>query len=351
MTIIVAGAAGFIGSNFVLNWVKNKSIPIIGVDSLTYAGNIKNLDSLLSNEKFIFAQGDINDSDFIKKLFDEFCPSSIINFAAESHVDRSILDSSNFIKTNINGTYNLLECSLQYWNKLNENEKNKFRYLHISTDEVYGSLEANDPEFTELSIYKPNSPYSASKAASDYLVRAWHHTYKLPVLTSNCSNNYGPYQFPEKLIPLIIYNAINNNDLPIYGDGSNIRDWLYVEDHCSAIRHILDKGKPGETYNVGGNNEKTNLEVVNHICKILDDMIPKKNGDSYSNQIKFIEDRKGHDYRYAINSFKLRSELGWSPKEDFESGIYKTVKWYIDNQEWIKNVISGEYMKWVKENY
>ena len=351
MTVIVAGAAGFIGSNFVLNWVKNTNVPIIGLDSLTYAGNIKNLESLIDNKKFKFVKGDINNFGFIKKLFDDNFPSFIINFAAESHVDRSILDSSNFIKTNINGTYNLLECSRQYWDKLDKNKKNKFRYLHVSTDEVYGSLKLDEPEFTELSIYKPNSPYSASKAASDHLVRAWHHTYNLPVLTSNCSNNYGPYQFPEKLIPLIIYNAINNKDLPIYGDGLNIRDWLYVDDHCSAIRLILDKGKPGETYNVGGNNEKTNLEVVNHLCKILDDIMPKKNGESYFMQIKFIKDRKGHDYRYAINSSKLRSELGWRPKEDFETGIYKTVKWYIENQEWVNNVISGEYKEWVKENY
>lgn len=343
-TILVTGGAGFIGSNFVLDWISKSKGKVINLDLLTYAGNLQNLDSLASNPNHVFVHGDIGDRELVAKILQQYHPDAIVNFAAESHVDRSITGAGSFIQTNIVGTYNLLEMTRHYWTKLTDEAKNRFRFLHVSTDEVYGSLTADEPAFTERNTHQPNSPYSASKAASDHLVRAWHHTYGLPVLTTNCSNNYGPYHFPEKLIPLVIVNALAGKCLPIYGDGKNIRDWLYVTDHCSAIREVLEHGKVGETYNVGGNNEKTNLEVVTTICKLLDQFAPPrnvkredngKNISSYSELITFVADRLGHDKRYAIDSSKLQSELNWRPQESFESGIAKTVQWYLDNQEWV----------------
>ena len=339
-TILVTGGAGFIGSNFVLDWAKKSKDKIINLDLLTYAGNINNLASITNNPNHIFVKGDIADAELVAGLFKQYKPWAIVNFAAESHVDRSISNSSNFIHTNIIGTYNLLEVARKYFDNLANDEQKTFRFLHISTDEVYGSLEKNDPAFTEDSNYEPNSPYSASKASSDHLVRAWFHTYGLPTIITNCSNNYGPYQFPEKLIPLIITNALTRKNLPIYGDGQNIRDWLFVGDHCAAIMEVLAKGKPGEFYNIGGNNEKTNLEVVNVICSLLDKLAPQpKNGlKSYSELISFVKDRQGHDRRYAINSTKIQRELNWRPKESFETGIAKTVKWYLDNTKWVKGL-------------
>ncbi|MFK7967656.1 MAG: dTDP-glucose 4,6-dehydratase [Rickettsiaceae bacterium] len=337
-TILVTGGAGFIGSNFVLDWLKKSKDRIVNLDLLTYAGNINNLVSIKNNSNHIFVKGDIADTTLVTNLFEQYRPWAIVNFAAESHVDRSILNSNNFIHTNIIGTYNLLEVARLYFDNLTSDEQKTFRFLHISTDEVYGSLEKNDPAFTEESNYEPNSPYSASKASSDHLVRAWFHTYALPTIITNCSNNYGPYQFPEKLIPLIITNALNGKNLPIYGDGQNIRDWLFVSDHCTAIMEVLTKGTAGEFYNIGGNNEKTNLEVVNIICSLLDELAPRpQNGlKSYSALINFVKDRQGHDRRYAINSNKIHKQLNWQPKESFETGIAKTVKWYLDNQEWIR---------------
>jgi dTDP-glucose 4,6-dehydratase len=334
-TILVTGGAGFIGSNFVLEWVTQSRDKIINLDLLTYAGNINNLSSIKNNLNHVFIQGNIADEILISDLLKHYKPWAIINFAAESHVDRSISNPSAFIHTNIIGTYNLLESTRKYFDNLTNEERKTFRLLHVSTDEVYGSLKNSDPAFTEESNYKPNSPYSASKASSDHLVRAWFHTYGLPTIITNCSNNYGPYQFPEKLIPLIITNALSGNDLPIYGDGQNIRDWLFVTDHCSAIINVLEKGTPGECYNIGGNNEKTNIEVVNIICSLLDELAPQyQNGlSSYSKLINFVKDRQGHDRRYAINSSKIQRELGWQPKETFETGIAKTVKWYLDNTE------------------
>jgi len=336
-TILVTGGAGFIGSNFVLEWVTQSRDRIINLDLLTYAGNINNLSSIKNNLNHVFIQGNITDEILISDLLKHYKPWAIINFAAESHVDRSISNPSAFIQTNIIGTYNLLESTRKYFDNLTNEERKTFRLLHVSTDEVYGSLKNGDPAFTEESNYEPNSPYSASKASSDHLVRAWFHTYGLPTIITNCSNNYGPYQFPEKLIPLIITNALNGNDLPIYGDGQNIRDWLFVTDHCSAIINVLEKGIPGECYNIGGNNEKTNIEVVNIICSLLDELAPKhQNGlSSYSKLINFVKDRQGHDRRYAINSSKIQRELGWQPKETFETGIAKTVKWYL--QKYSKN--------------
>lgn len=339
-TIIVTGGAGFIGSNFVLEWIKNSEDRIVNLDLLTYAGNINNLAEIANNPKHVFVKGDIANRELLSKLFTQYKPWAIVNFAAESHVDRSISDSGNFIHTNIIGTYNMLEVARLYFDNLTDIEQKHFRFLHVSTDEVYGSLKPNDQPFTENSNYEPNSPYSASKASSDHLVRAWFYTYGLPTIITNCSNNYGPYQFPEKLIPLIITNAIVGKNLPIYGDGHNIRDWLFVTDHCAAIMKALTKGKPGEFYNIGGNNEKTNLDVVNIICSLLDELIPSSiNGlSSYSQLISFVKDRAGHDGRYAINSSKIQRELGWSPKESFETGIKKTVKWYLDNKEWTKSI-------------
>jgi dTDP-glucose 4,6-dehydratase len=351
MTILVTGAAGFIGSNFVIDWLSQSSEEVVSLDLLTYAGNLENLSSLNQNPHHHFVKGNIGDRDLIFNLLKKNDIRAVIHFAAESHVDRSIHGPGDFIETNIVGTYNLLESVRSYWIDLDEAPKKAFRFLHVSTDEVYGSLDDKAPAFTEKHPYEPNSPYSASKAASDHLVRAWFHTYQLPVLTTNCSNNYGPYHFPEKLIPLCILNALNGKPLPIYGDGKQIRDWLYVKDHCSAIREVLKEGHIGETYNVGGWNEKTNLEVVETLCAILDELKPKSNGKSYRDQITFIKDRPGHDRRYAIDASKLEYDLGWKPKETFETGLRKTVLWYLENETWIKHVVSGVYQHWVKKQY
>ena len=349
--ILVTGGAGFIGANFVLRWLAENDEAVINLDKLTYAGNLENLANLQDDPRHIFVRGDIGDATLISSLLAKHQPRAIINFAAESHVDRSILGPEDFIQTNIVGTFHLLESVRSYWNTLESTSKQSFRFLHISTDEVYGSLSKTDPAFSETNRYEPNSPYSASKAASDHLVRAYHHTYGLPVLTTNCSNNYGPYHFPEKLIPLVIHNALAGKALPIYGDGQQIRDWLYVEDHCSAIRRVLAAGKLGETYNVGGWNEKANLEVVHTLCAILDELQPRADGQSYKTQITFVKDRPGHDRRYAIDATKLERELGWKPAETFETGIRKTVQWYLDHQEWVCNITSGNYRNWVEKQY
>jgi dTDP-glucose 4,6-dehydratase len=351
MTIIVTGAAGFIGSNFSLNWLTHTEEKVIALDKLTYAGNLENLKSVESNPNYSFVQGDIGDSTLIGKLLQEHQPRAIINFAAESHVDRSIHGPDDFMETNILGTYRLLEQARSFFNTLTEESQKEFRFLHVSTDEVYGALSANDPAFKEEKRYEPNSPYSASKAASDHLVRAWHHTYGLPVLTTNCSNNYGPYHFPEKLIPLCILKALQGQDLPIYGDGQQVRDWLYVVDHCKGIATVLEKGVIGETYNIGGWNEKANLEVVHTLCDLLDELKPREDGKSFREQITFVKDRPGHDRRYAIDATKISKELGWKPEETFETGIRKTVRWYLDNQDWVDNVQSGEYKMWLTKNY
>jgi dTDP-glucose 4,6-dehydratase len=351
MAILVTGAAGFIGSNFVLDWFLNHDEKIISLDLLTYAGNLSNLSSLNAKSAHYFVKGDIGDRTLVSKLLKENQVRAILNFAAESHVDRSIEGPGEFIKTNIVGTYNLLESAREYWNKLDQANKNKFRFLHVSTDEVFGSLEMHDPPFSESNPYKPNSPYSASKASSDHLIRAWFYTYQLPVITTNCSNNYGPFHFPEKLIPLCILNALNGKPLPIYGNGQQIRDWLYVKDHCSAIREVLAKGKVGETFNIGGWNEKSNLDVVNLLCDILDKLKPNKNGSSYKEQITFVKDRPGHDRRYAIDASKIERELKWKPQETFESGLLKTVSWYLENQNWCNSILSGEYQHWIENHY
>jgi len=349
--ILTTGTAGFIGSNFVLDWFEDSDELVVNVDKLTYAGNLENLASLSGHPNHIFIKGDIGDTDLIPRLLAEHKPRAVVNFAAESHVDRSIHGPEDFIQTNIVGTFHLLEAVRAYWNSLNEDDKAAFRFLHVSTDEVYGSLGKEDPAFSETNRYEPNSPYSASKAASDHLVRAYHHTYGLPVLTTNCSNNYGPYHFPEKLIPLCIHNALAGKPLPIYGDGQQIRDWLYVKDHCAAIRRVLEAGKIGEVYNIGGWNEKANLDVVNILCEILDELRPRADGKSYKTQITFVADRPGHDRRYAIDATKLERELGWRPAETFETGIRKTVQWYLDNQTWVKNVTSGAYREWLGVQY
>jgi dTDP-glucose 4,6-dehydratase len=349
--ILVTGAAGFIGSNFVLDWLGACDEPVVNLDKLTYAGNLANLATLAGDDRHIFVQGDIGDSALVSQLLARYQPRAVINFAAESHVDRSILGPGDFIQTNVVGTFGLLEAVRAYWGALAEQERASFRFLHVSTDEVYGSLDRNAPAFTETHRYEPNSPYSASKAASDHLVRAYHHTYGLPVLTTNCSNNYGPYHFPEKLIPLCIHNALAGKPLPIYGDGQQIRDWLYVKDHCSAIRRVLEAGRVGEVYNVGGWNEKTNLEVVNTLCQILDEEQPRADGKSYAEQITFVTDRPGHDRRYAIDATKLERELGWKPAETFETGIRKTVRWYLEHQDWVANVTSGAYREWTAKQY
>jgi dTDP-glucose 4,6-dehydratase len=351
MSILVTGGAGFIGSNFVLDWFKHHDETIINLDKLTYAGNLENLQNLDDDDRHQFVCGDIGDKNLIISLLAEYQPRAIINFAAESHVDRSIHGPEDFIQTNIVGTFDLLETTRNYFNKLSGEKKADFRFLHVSTDEVYGSLNKDDPAFSETNRYEPNSPYSASKAASDHLVRAYHHTYGLPVLTTNCSNNYGPYHFPEKLIPLVIHNALAGKPLPIYGDGQQIRDWLYVKDHCSAIRRVLAAGKTGETYNIGGWNEKANLDVVHTVCDILDELQPRTDGLSYRTQITFVKDRPGHDRRYAIDATKLERELGWKPDETFESGIRKTIQWYLDNQNWVNNVTSGAYRDWINKQY
>lgn len=351
MTILVTGSAGFIGANFVLDWLAQSDETVINLDKLTYAGNLQNLDSVKDDPRHIFVHGDIGDETLVPALLAQYQPRAIINFAAESHVDRSIHGPEDFIQTNIVGTFRLLESTRAYWSKLPETDKQQFRFLHVSTDEVYGSLAPTDPAFTEQNKYEPNSPYSASKAASDHLVRAYHHTYGLPVLTTNCSNNYGPYHFPEKLIPLIIHNALTGKALPIYGDGQQIRDWLYVKDHCAAIRRVLEAGQLGETYNVGGWNEKANIDVVHTLCDILDEEQPRDDGKSYREQITFVKDRPGHDRRYAIDASRLERELGWKPAETFETGIRKTVRWYLDNQDWVQNVTSGAYRDWVGQQY
>ena len=351
MTILVTGGAGFIGANFVLDWLAGNDEAVVNLDKLTYAGNLQTLSSLQADKRHIFVHGDIADRRLVAELLNTHQPRAIVNFAAESHVDRSIHGPQAFIETNVVGTFHLLEAVRAYWGGLDELARRALRFLHVSTDEVYGSLAADDPAFTETHPYQPNSPYSASKAASDHLVRSYHHTYGLPVLTTNCSNNYGPYHFPEKLIPLMIVNALAGNPLPVYGDGQQIRDWLYVKDHCSAIRRVLEAGKIGEVYNVGGWNEKPNLEIVNRVCALLDELRPRADGKAYADQITYVTDRPGHDRRYAIDARKLERELGWKPAETFETGIRKTVAWYLDNQPWVQNVQSGSYRDWVEKNY
>ena len=349
--ILVTGGAGFIGSNFVLDWLAGSAEAVVNLDALTYAGNLENLASLKDDPRHIFVHGSIGDTALLGRLLAEHRPRAIVNFAAESHVDRSIHGPEDFIQTNIVGSFHLLEAVRAYWNGLPAVDQANFRFLHVSTDEVYGSLGKDDPAFAESNRYEPNSPYSASKAASDHLVRAYHHTYGLPVLTTNCSNNYGPYHFPEKLIPLVILNALAGKALPIYGDGQQIRDWLYVKDHCSAIRRVLEAGRVGETYNVGGWNEKPNLDVVHTLCAILDELQPRADGQPYQTQITYVTDRPGHDRRYAIDASKLERELGWKPAETFETGIRKTVQWYLANQAWVSNVTSGSYRQWLDKNY
>ncbi|RJG05834.1 dTDP-glucose 4,6-dehydratase [Noviherbaspirillum cavernae] len=349
--ILVTGGAGFIGGNFVLDWLKENDEKIVNLDKLTYAGNLDTLTRLQDDPRHIFVKGDIGDRGLVSDLLGKYRPRAVLNFAAESHVDRSIHGPGEFIQTNVLGTFHLLEAVRAYWSGLSDVDRAAFRLLHVSTDEVYGTLKPGAPAFSESHPYEPNSPYSASKAASDHLVRAWHHTYGLPVLTTNCSNNYGPYHFPEKLIPLCILNALAGKSLPIYGDGQQIRDWLYVTDHCAAIRRVLDAGAVGETYNIGGWNEKTNLEVVRTICTILDEIRPRADGKSHEMQITFIQDRPGHDRRYAIDASKIQRELSWKPTETFESGIRKTVEWYLANAGWVKNVTSGAYREWVEKQY
>ncbi|WP_288131960.1 dTDP-glucose 4,6-dehydratase [Accumulibacter sp.] len=349
--ILVTGGAGFIGANFVLDWLAQSDEALLNLDKLSYAGNRENLASLTNDPRHLFVHGDIGDSELTDRLLAQYQPRAILNFAAESHVDRSIHGPEDFIQTNIVGTFHLLEAVRAYWNGLHDGLRQDFRFLQVSTDEVYGSLSRDEPAFSETHRYEPNSPYSASKAASDHLVRAYHHTYGLPVLTTNCSNNYGPYHFPEKLIPLIIVNALAGKPLPIYGDGQQIRDWLYVKDHCSAIRRVLDAGRPGETYNIGGWNEKTNLDIVHTVCALLDEISPRADGKPYHEQIRYVTDRPGHDRRYAIDARKIERELGWKPAETFDTGIRKTVQWYLQNQDWVRHVQSGAYRDWVEKNY
>ncbi len=354
MSILVTGGAGFIGSNFVIDWLNEVGEVVINLDKLTYAGNLNNLVQLKDDDRHIFVKGDIGDKHLVQSLLSKHKPRAVINFAAESHVDRSIHGPEEFMQTNIIGTFRLLEAVRDYWSALSESDSAAFRFLHVSTDEVYGSLAADAPAFAETNRYEPNSPYSASKASSDHLVRAYFHTYGLPVLTTNCSNNYGPYQFPEKLIPLIIHNALTLKPLPIYGDGLQIRDWLYVSDHCSAIRAVLAKGATGEVYNIGGLNEKANIEIVHQLCDLLDEMRPvsaESTISSYRELISYVKDRPGHDRRYAIDASKIESELGWRPAETFESGIRKTVEWYLSNQDWVERIISGEYRQWIERQY
>ncbi|KAB2906689.1 MAG: dTDP-glucose 4,6-dehydratase [Burkholderiaceae bacterium] len=349
--ILVTGGAGFIGANFVLDWLACGDEPVVNLDKLTYAGNLHNLKGLQGDARHVFVQGDIGDGALVRSLLAEHQPRAIVNFAAESHVDRSIHGPADFIQTNVVGTFHLLEAARQYWQDLPADRKASFRFLHVSTDEVYGTLTADAPAFTEAHGYEPNSPYSASKAASDHLVRAWHHTYGLPVLTTNCSNNYGPFHFPEKLIPLMIVNALAGKALPVYGDGMQVRDWLYVKDHCGAIRRVLEAGRLGETYNVGGWNEKANLDIVHTVCALLDELRPRADGQSYKTQITHVKDRPGHDRRYAIDARKIERELGWKPAETFDTGIRKTVQWYLENSEWVAGVQSGAYREWVQTQY
>lgn len=349
MTILVTGGAGFIGANFIHDWLAHSRERVVNLDKLTYAGNLQSLEAVAADPRYRFVKGEIGDRVLVERIFAEEKPRAVINFAAESHVDRSIHGPGEFVQTNVVGTFNLLEAVRGYWQALPEDDKTRFRFHHVSTDEVYGSLEMDDPAFNEENTYAPNSPYSASKAASDHFVRAWHHTYGLPVTTTNCSNNYGPYHFPEKLIPLMILNALNGKPLPIYGDGKNVRDWLYVRDHCAAIRAVLDKGVPGETYNVGGKNELTNLEVVHTLCAVLDELKP--GAQPYASLITYVKDRPGHDRRYAIDPAKIERDIGWQPVETFASGIRKTVEWYLANEAWVKGVTSGEYSQWLDKNY
>jgi len=348
--LLVTGGAGFIGSNFVLSTVAEAGEAVVNLDKLTYAGNLHNLEALRGNARHVFVQGDICDRALVRRLLAEHRPRAVVHFAAESHVDRSIHGPGEFVQTNVTGTFSLLEEARAHWSALPAPEQASFRFLHVSTDEVYGSLGAEDSAFSEQTPYAPNSPYAASKAASDHLVRAYHHTYGLPTLTTNCSNNYGPYQFPEKLIPLVIHNALGGKRLPVYGDGKNVRDWLYVLDHCAAVRLALDRGRPGETYNIGGNSERTNIDVVQQICARLDEAHPR-GGGRYAELIEFVKDRPGHDRRYAIDSAKIRKELGWRPRESFESGLEKTVRWYLANQAWTEDITSGAYRNWVEQNY
>ena len=352
--ILVTGGAGFVGSNFVLDWLVQSTgmvEPVLNLDKLTYAGNLENLGSLQGDSNHIFVQGDIGDCALVSRLLAEYRPRAVINFAAESHVDRSAQCAEDFIQTNVVGTFRLLDAVRAHWSPLPADEKSAFRFLHVSTDEVYGSLAQGAPAFSETYGFEPNNPYAASKAASDHLVRAWHRTHGLPVLTTNCSNNHGPFQFPEKLVPLMIVNALAGKPLPVYGDGMQVRDWLHVKDHCSAIRRVLEEGQVGERYNVGGWNEKTNLEVVRTVCALLDELRPRSDGQPYASQINYVKDRPGHDRRYAIDARKIERELGWKPAETFESGIRKTVQWYLDHPEWVANVQSGSYRQWVQAQY
>jgi dTDP-glucose 4,6-dehydratase len=351
MTVLVTGGAGFIGSNFVHAWLAQHDEVLVNLDKLTYAGNLRNLHALAGDRRHQFVQGDIGDTPLVSQLLATHQPRAVLHFAAESHVDRSIHGPMDFIQTNVVGTFQLLESVRAYWAGLDAQAKQAFRFLHVSTDEVYGSLSSHAAAFSETHPYEPNSPYSASKAASDHLVRAWHHTYGLPVLTTNCSNNYGPYHFPEKLIPLVIHNALAGKPLPIYGDGQQVRDWLYVEDHCKAIMRVLQDGRLGETYNVGGWNEKPNIEVVRTLCALLDELQPRADGQSYATQMTFVKDRPGHDRRYAIDARKLERELGWRPEETFESGLRKTVQWYLGHGDWVEEVTSGSYRAWIGQNY
>ena len=351
MSILVTGGAGFIGSNFVHTWLAGSDELLVNLDKLTYAGNLGNLQSLAQDPRHVFVHGDIGDRELVQALLTQHQPRAVLHFAAESHVDRSIHGPLDFIQTNVVGTCQLLESVRAYWSGLSPDVQQSFRFLHVSTDEVYGSLEPQAPAFKETNLYEPNSPYAASKAASDHLVRAWHHTYGLPVLTTNCSNNYGPFHFPEKLIPLVLHNALAGKPLPIYGDGMQIRDWLFVQDHCRAIARVLDAGRPGETYNIGGWNEKPNIDVVRTLCALLDELQPRADGKSYAEQITYVKDRAGHDRRYAIDASKISAELGWRPQETFETGLRKTVQWYLDNQDWVTAVTSGHYRQWVDLQY
>lgn len=348
-TILVTGGCGFIGSNFVLDWIANESAAVVNLDALTYAGNAENLAAVTGDSRYTFVHGNICDAELLERIFSEHRPRAVVHFAAESHVDRSILGPDAFLQTNVDGTFRLLQAARKFYDTLTGEEREGFRFLHVSTDEVYGTLEPDDPAFSETTAFAPNSPYAASKAASDMLVRAWHHTYKLPTLVTNCSNNYGPFQFPEKLIPLTISNALSGKALPVYGDGQQVRDWLYVVDHCTAIRTVLRKGRLGETYNVGGNNQRANLDVVRTICALLDELKP--GARPYAEQIKFVQDRPGHDRRYAIDARKISGELGWTPAETFETGLRKTVSWYLANEAWMRDVTSGAYQHWMEKNY
>jgi dTDP-glucose 4,6-dehydratase len=349
--LVVTGGAGFIGSNFILQWLATEASPVVNLDRLTYAGNPANLDSIAGDPRYTFVHGDIGDQEVVKALLQQHGPRAIVHFAAESHVDRSIQGPDDFIRTNVNGTFNLLQAARAYWSSLPQEEKTQFRFVQISTDEVYGSLQPEEPPFSESNAYCPNSPYSASKASADHLVRAFHHTYGLPTLTTNCSNNYGPFQFPEKLIPLVILHTCSGKPIPIYGDGKNVRDWLYVADHCEAIRLVLAKGREGETYNVGGNNEKINLEIVETICAILDELRPDDPVVPHKKLVTYVKDRPGHDRRYAVDARKIEGELGWRPRETFETGIRKTIEWYLANQDWTRDVSSGAYRQWIATQY